>query len=80
MRSRSSRLGIAELSALALKTSIGKPILDISFHTTNNMSTAAKATLATTVLSAVCIVTFVHYQQKADQAVRCHQRAYHADL
>lgn len=34
------------------------------------MSTAAKVTLATTTLSAIGIVVFVHYQQKADQAVR----------
>lgn len=34
------------------------------------MSTAAKATLATTTLSAIGIVFFVHYQQKADKAVR----------
>ncbi len=34
------------------------------------MSNAAKATLATTTLSAICIVVFVHYQQRADKAVR----------
>ncbi|KAK3052856.1 hypothetical protein LTR09_005920 [Extremus antarcticus] len=32
------------------------------------MSNAAKATLATTTLSAICIVVFVHYQQRADKA------------
>lgn len=34
------------------------------------MSTAAKVTLATTTLSALGVVVFVHYQQKADKAVR----------
>jgi protein PET117 len=34
------------------------------------MSTASKITLAATTLSAVGIITFVHYGQKAEQAVR----------
>ena len=34
------------------------------------MSTAAKLTLATTTVGAIGIVIFVHWQQKADQAVR----------
>ena len=33
------------------------------------MSTAAKLTLASTTVGALGIVLFVHYQQKADQAV-----------
>lgn len=36
---------------------------------TRQMSTAAKVTLATTSLSALGIVVFVHYQQRADKAV-----------
>ena len=34
------------------------------------MSTRAKLTLASTTIGAIGIVIFVHYQQKADQAVR----------
>jgi hypothetical protein len=36
----------------------------------HTMSTASKITLATTTLSAVGIITFVHYGQKAEQSVR----------
>jgi hypothetical protein len=39
------------------------------FQQQNVMSTAAKATFATTTLSAIGIVIFVHRQQKTDQAV-----------
>jgi protein PET117 len=34
------------------------------------MSSKAKITLATTTVSAIAIVVFVHYQQRADKAVR----------
>lgn len=44
------------------------------------MSTAAKATLAATSLSALGIVFFVHRQQKTDQAVRLNTHRHSNDL